>query len=132
VEAAVWDLAPAEAEGVAVRVVAQVGAAARAALEVCGRPANRALQRAVAREAVALAQAALVVEAETAVVREDRVADPVEADPVEAVRLVVGLAAEAALAVVALAVVGLVVEAAAQAALVLRVSQESGWQRLQC
>ena len=125
-EAAVWDLAPAEAEGVAVRVVAQVGAAARAALEVCGRPANRALQRAVAREAVALAQAALVVEAETAVVREDRVADPGVA-----VRLVVGLAAEAALAVGDSAVEP-EAEPAPGVGQERPANRESGWQRLHC
>lgn len=124
-EAEVWDLAPgAEA---AARVVAQVGAAARAALEVCGRPANRALQRAVAQEAARaaeeLVQVARVVEAETAVVRVGRGADPV-----------VGLAAEAALADLAVDLaVELVAEEAAQAAApVVRVSQESGWQRLQC
>jgi hypothetical protein len=72
---AAWDLAPAEVEEGAARAVARAGAAARAAPEVCGRPASRARQRVAAE----LVQAALAAEGEPAVA-EDLAADPVGVD----------------------------------------------------
>ena len=76
---AAWDLAPAEVEEGAARAVARAGAAARAAPEVCGRPASRARQRVAAE----LVQAALAAEGEPAVAEDlaaGQAADPVGVD----------------------------------------------------